>query len=91
MVIMEVGIREAKNNLSKLVEAMRELRVGPGLEDTTQLGTGTLSNGIATFTTSSLTPGAHSVTAVYSGNNTFATSTSAAPLTNVAARRSLNR
>ena len=41
------------------------------------LGTGTLANGLATFTTSSLTPGTYSVKAVYAGDATFAASSSA--------------
>jgi large repetitive protein len=40
------------------------------------LGVGTLSGGTATFTTSSLTAGSHPVIAIYSGNATFASSTS---------------
>lgn len=40
------------------------------------LGTGTLSSGAATFTTSTLRVGTDSITAVYSGDATFATSTS---------------
>lgn len=47
-------------------------------DGTTQLGLGTLSAGIATFTTSSLSAGAHSITAVYSGDANFATLTSSA-------------
>ena len=46
---------------------------------TTLLGTGTLNaSGVATFATSSLVPGADSVTAVYPGNAGFAASTSSA-------------
>src|SRR5882762_3035096 len=44
----------------------------------TTLGTGTLSGGAATFTTSGLGAGAHSITAVYSGDATFAGGTSPA-------------
>ncbi len=44
----------------------------------TLLGSGTLSGGSATFTTSSLTPGSHSVTANYVGTASFAASVSAA-------------
>src|SRR5882724_175604 len=46
----------------------------------TTLGTGTLSSGVATFSTSALTvtPSAHSITAVYGGDSTFSTSTSSA-------------
>jgi len=46
------------------------------------LGTGTLSGGIATFSTSLLASGSHSITAVYGGDNDFIGSTSA-PLTEV--------
>ncbi len=42
----------------------------------TQLGTGTITNGVATFTTSSLAAGTYPVTAVYSGDANFLTSTS---------------
>ena len=46
---------------------------------TTTLGTGTLNGaGQATFTTSSLTVGSHSITAVYGGSGSFTASTSAA-------------
>lgn len=52
----------------------------------TQIGTGALnSSGTATFNTSSLSVGSHSVTAVYSGDTNFSASTSAAvPVTVVA-------
>ena len=40
------------------------------------IGTGTLSGGVATFSTSALSTGAHSITAVYSGDASYATSTS---------------
>ncbi len=43
----------------------------------TSLGTGTLSGGVATYTTSSLTVGTHPVTATYSGDPNFLASTSA--------------
>ncbi|MDF3293221.1 beta strand repeat-containing protein, partial [Streptomyces silvisoli] len=42
----------------------------------TLLGTGTLSGGVATLTTSSLSVGSHSVTAVYGGDSNFSGSTS---------------
>ena len=42
------------------------------------LGSGTLSGGAAVFATSALAPGAHSVTASYSGDGNFTSSTSAA-------------
>jgi hypothetical protein len=46
-------------------------------DGTTTLGTGTLnSSGNATFTTSSLAVGSHSITAVYNGGDGWATSTS---------------
>ena len=48
-------------------------------DGTTLLGTGTLNNGTATFSTSALSVGSsHSITAVYLGDSTFSTSTSAA-------------
>ncbi len=42
------------------------------------LGSGTLVGGKATFTTSTLAVGVHSITAVYAGNTDFSTSTSTA-------------
>jgi sugar lactone lactonase YvrE len=46
-------------------------------EGTTLLGTGTVSGGSASITTSALTPGTHTITAVYSGDaNYTSTSTS---------------
>ena len=47
------------------------------LDGTAMLGTVTLTAGKATLTTSALTASAHSITAVYSGDTSFATSTSA--------------
>jgi hypothetical protein len=47
-------------------------------DGTSVLGTGTLSSGQATFTTSLLTAGSHSITAVYGGSANFQASTSAA-------------
>ncbi len=47
------------------------------LDGATVLGTGTLSGGAATFSVSSLTAGAHSITAVYSGDANNGGSTSA--------------
>jgi hypothetical protein len=44
----------------------------------TQLGATNLTSGVATLSTSSLAAGAHSITAQYSGDTTFAMSTSAA-------------
>ena len=48
------------------------------LDGATTLGSGTLNNGLATLGVSSLSPGTHSITAVYAGNSNYATSTSAA-------------
>jgi len=45
-------------------------------DGTTPLGTGTLINGVATFTTVSLPAGSHSITAVYAGTPSFVGSTS---------------
>ena len=45
-------------------------------DGTTSLGTGTLSNGTATFSTSSLGAGGHSITAIYGGNASYGGSTS---------------
>ncbi|PYU78148.1 MAG: hypothetical protein DMG51_19250 [Acidobacteria bacterium] len=47
-------------------------------DGTAALGTGTLSGGAATFTTSGLTGGTHSITAIYSGDASFAGGTSPA-------------
>ena len=47
-------------------------------DGTTALGTGTLSSGTATLSTSFSTAGTHSITAVYGGSSTYATSTSSA-------------
>jgi hypothetical protein len=48
------------------------------LDGMTSLGTGTLSAGVAKFPTSTLVAGAHSITAIYGGDGTFASSTSTA-------------
>ena len=40
------------------------------------MGTGTLSNGVATLTTSFSTPGTFTITAVYGGDTNFTGSTS---------------
>jgi uncharacterized protein YhjY with autotransporter beta-barrel domain len=45
-------------------------------EGITTLGTGTLSGGTATFTTSALSPGAHSIIAIYGGDSVYQGSTS---------------
>jgi hypothetical protein len=47
-------------------------------DGTTLLGTGTLSAGVATYTTSALADGPNSITAVYSGDTHFLTVTSGA-------------
>jgi len=46
------------------------------LDNGTQIGTGTLSAGAATFSTSTLTVGTHPITAVYVASTNFKTSTS---------------
>jgi hypothetical protein len=52
------------------------------LDNGTAIGTGTLSsNGQATFTTSALTPGANAITATYSGDTTFGTSSGTTSVT----------
>jgi hypothetical protein len=51
-------------------------------DGSTVLGTSTVSGGTATLSTSTLPPGKHSLTAVYSGDTNFVTSTSA-PLAQV--------
>jgi sugar lactone lactonase YvrE len=48
------------------------------LDGTTPLGQGVLSNGVATLSTSSLTAGNHTITAVYSGNSNVSAATSGA-------------
>src|ERR1019366_5756835 len=48
------------------------------MEGKTLLGTGTLSGGAASFTTSTLKAGTNSITAVYAGDSNFAASTSKA-------------
>ncbi|HST78919.1 MAG TPA: Ig-like domain-containing protein, partial [Verrucomicrobiae bacterium] len=48
------------------------------LDGANSIGSGTLSAGKATLTTSALSAGSHSITAKYSGDSTFGTSTSAA-------------
>ena len=44
-----------------------------------ELGTGTLSNGLATFTTATLIVGSHSLTAVYGGDGNDSVSGGAIP------------
>jgi len=43
-------------------------------DGSSMLGTATLSNGVATFQTAQLSKGKHALTAIYSGDNSFATS-----------------
>jgi hypothetical protein len=45
-------------------------------DGTTHLGSGTMASGIATYVTSSLTAGTHSITAEYAGNANFSSVTS---------------
>src|SRR5207249_4069466 len=47
-------------------------------DGTTALSTNALSSGQVNFTTTSLAPGSHSITAVYNGDSNFNTSTSSA-------------
>jgi hypothetical protein len=54
------------------------------VDGTTTLGTATLSGGIASFSTSSLAIGGHAIVAQYSGDSTFAASTSAATAVTIA-------
>jgi hypothetical protein len=55
----------------------------------TTLGTGTLSKGVATYSTSALAAGSHSIIAVYGGNSTYAGNTSSALAQNVVTVTSL--
>ena len=58
------------------------------LDGSTQLGTATLNgSGIATFSTSALTAGAHNITAAYGGGGNYLASTSALLTLAVAAPR----
>ena len=54
-------------------------------DGSTTLGTGTLASGTATYSTAALTAGSHSITAVYGGNSSYATSTSSVVTVTVAA------
>jgi hypothetical protein len=49
------------------------------LDGTTPIGTGTLSSGVGTFTTSLLAVGSHSITAAYQGDSNFKPSYSPTP------------
>jgi Bacterial Ig-like domain (group 3)/FG-GAP repeat len=55
------------------------------MNGTTALGTGTLSGGAASYSTSSLATGANPITAVYSGDSNFSSSTSTAVVVTVTA------
>lgn len=55
------------------------------LDGSTKLGTGTLSSAVATYATSSLAAGSHSITAQYGGDTNFAASTSSAVTITVSA------
>jgi hypothetical protein len=46
-------------------------------DGTTSLGSGTIAGGVATFSATALAGGPHTITAVYSGDSNFTTSTSA--------------
>jgi len=48
------------------------------VDGTTVIGSGTISSGVASFTTSVLASGSHSVTAVYTGDSNYGTATSTA-------------
>jgi hypothetical protein len=52
-------------------------------DGTTVLGTATVTNSFASFKTTSLTVGAHSITAIYSGDTDYLTSTSTAVSTTI--------
>jgi sugar lactone lactonase YvrE len=47
------------------------------LDGSTALGASTLSSGVATFTTTGLTTGSHTIAAVYAGDSNFSSATSA--------------
>jgi hypothetical protein len=47
-------------------------------DGTTQLGTGSVVSGLATYTVSTLTAGIHSITAAYSGDSSYGSATSGA-------------
>lgn len=62
------------------------------LDGTTVLGTGTLNaTGVATYTTSTLSAGAHSVTASYGGDTVFGASVSSAVIENVGVFATANK
>jgi hypothetical protein len=53
------------------------------MDGSTQIGSGTVSSGVATLTTSSLSTALHSITAVYSGDSSYGPATSGALSENV--------
>jgi hypothetical protein len=53
------------------------------VDGTTPLGTSNVTSGVAIFTTSTLSSGAHTVTAIYSGDQNYTSSTSSAISENV--------
>jgi hypothetical protein len=52
-------------------------------DGSTQIGTATVAGGSATFTTTALTAGAHSITATYSGDSNYGPGTSGAVAENI--------
>ncbi len=56
-------------------------------DGTVLLGTGTVSNGVATLTTSTLIAGTHTITAVYNGDATYASSQSGPATVTVAKKQ----
>ncbi len=58
-------------------------------DGTVVLGTGTITNGVATLVVTTLTPGTHSITAVYGGDANYVASTSAPASLTVTTPRSV--
>ena len=58
------------------------------IDGSTQIGSGTVNNGVASFTTSSLTVGSHAISAVYSGDANFPSASSAILAQVIAVRQS---
>jgi hypothetical protein len=56
------------------------------MDGKTQLGTGALSGGVATYTTTKLATGSHSVTASYGGDANYLAATSLAVSVTVSAK-----
>jgi hypothetical protein len=59
------------------------------LDGTATLGSGTIASGKATYTTTALTTGSHSITAIYSGDTAFSGSTSTAVAVTVTSATSI--